>query len=92
MDNFFDCFLALLSFRIHDVVGLLFKIGIWDIISQLPQHFMSHFSIVSIFSEFVCLLDVSLLPKVQTFVTTPFQITGGGIFTHNVHHGIFTWQ
>ena len=60
---------------------------IWGIISQLTQHVMSHFSIVFIFSEFVCLLDVSLLPKVQTFVTTPFQTTGGGIFTHNVRHG-----
>ena len=68
---------------------------LWGIIYQLPQHFMSYFSIIFIFSEFVyCNVkkNVSLLPKVQTFVTTPFQTTGGGNFTHNVRHGIFKWQ
>ena len=83
----FDFFLG------ENFENLFFSIMIlkrkWGIISQLPQHFMSHFSIVFIFSEFDCLLDVSLLPKVQTFVTTPFQTTGGGIFTHIIRHGIF---
>ena len=53
---------------------------------------MSRVSIVFIFSEFVCLLDGSLPPKEQIFVTTPFQATGGGIFTHNVHRDILKWQ
>ena len=56
------------------------------------NYFMSRVSIVFIFSEFVYLLDGSLLPNVQIFVTTPFQTTAGGIFTHNVRHGIFKWQ
>ena len=56
------------------------------------QTFYVIFFIVFIFSEFVSLLDVSLLPKVQTFVTTPFRTTEGGIFTHNGCHGIFKWK
>ena len=56
------------------------------------KHFMSRVSIVFLSLEFDCLLDGSLLPKVETFVSTPFQTTGGGIFTHKVRHGIFKWQ
>ena len=45
--------------------------------------YVTFFDRVFIFSEFVCLLDGSLPPKLQKFVTTPFQTTGGGIFTHS---------
>ena len=68
------------------------RIRIWGIISQLPQHFMSRPSIVFIFLEFLCTFNGSLAPKVQAFVTTPFQTTGSGISTHNVRHGIFKCQ
>ena len=81
-----------LSKKCFPLINFNFEIHIWGIISQLPQHFMSRVSIVFIFLEFVCLVDGSLPPKVQTFFTTPFQTTRGGIFTHNVRHGIFKWH
>ena len=65
------------------------SIYIWGIISQLPQHFKSYLSIAFIFAEFVCLLDDSLPPNLQDFVTIPFQTTAGKIFTPVVHTDIF---
>ena len=48
---------------------------ICDIISQLLQHLKSNVSIAFIIPEFVCLLDSSLTPNSQTFVTISSQTT-----------------